>query len=298
MMPIVYYLFIRPLSFLPIPFLYGLSNIAYVVVFKLFGYRKKVVYANIGNAFPEKSAAEIDAIAKQFYQHLCDLIVESILMFQISKAETIKRFRISNPEVLDNYFKNGKSVILVSGHYNNWEYSALSAEAQLLHKVVGIYSPLKNKFMDDKIKESRQRFGSIFLAKKEVDQFFEANKDMLIAPLFGADQSPGNPKKAYWTEFLNQDTGVAYGPEKFARKYNYPVLFACIRKIKRGYYEGSVEVIHDNPAETEYGFITKAHTKALEELIKEAPQYWLWSHRRWKHKRPAELLEQPPLVSQ
>lgn len=292
MMPFVYYLLIRPLSFLPAFMLYGLSDFAYVVIYKLLGYRKKVVFENLRNALPEKSEEEVQEIGREFYSHLCDLIVESIMMFHMSKEEAIDRFRIANPELLDDYYKAGKSVIIVSAHFNNWEYASLSPEAQLLHKVIGIYSPLKNKFMDNKIKESRQRFGSIFLAKKEVDTYFEANKDKLIAPLFAADQSPGNPKKAYWTNFLNQDTPVAYGPEKFARKYNYPTVFAYIKKIKRGYYEARVEVIHENPAETKYGFITEQHTKLLEKQIKEKPQYWLWSHRRWKHKRPKGLVNQ------
>lgn len=285
MMPLVYYLLIRPLSFLPAFVLYRLSDLAYLIVYRLLGYRKKVVFGNLKKALPDKSDMEIERIARLFYQHLCDLIIESIMMFQMSKEEAINRFRIANPQLLDNLYKEGKSVIIVSAHFNNWEYAALSPEPQLLHKVLGIYTPLKNKFMDRKIRESRERFGSIFLAKKEVENYFETHKDQLIAPLFAADQSPGNPKKAYWTTFLNQDTPVAYGPEKFALQYNYPVVFAYIKKIKRGYYEATVEMLCENPAETEYGEITELHVKALEKEILEQPEYWLWSHRRWKHSR-------------
>ncbi|MEX0811275.1 MAG: lysophospholipid acyltransferase family protein [Chitinophagales bacterium] len=286
MMPIVYYLLIRPLSFLPAPVLYFISTLTYFLVYRAVGYRKKVVFSNLKNAFPDKSDMEIERIARLFYRHLCDLIVESIMMFQMSEAEAIKRFKVANPQLLDNYFQQGKSVVIVSAHYNNWEYAALSPEPQLLHKVIGIYTPLKNKFMDNKIKESRQRFGSIFLAKKAVKKYFAENKDKLIAPLFAADQSPGNPDNAYWTKFLNQDTAVVFGPEKFARIYNYPVVFAYIKKVKRGYYEATVELIDENPAEAEHGEITEKHTRLLEKEILEQPEYWLWSHRRWKHKKP------------
>lgn len=248
-----------------------------------------VVFNNLRNALPDKSESEIKAIASTFYRHLCDLFVESIMMFSMSKQEAIRRFRIKNPEVLDNFYKKGQSVIVVSGHFNNWEYAALSPEAQLMHKILGIYTPLKNQFMDSKIRQSRERFGSVFLPKDKVDQFINEFSDQLIAPLFAADQSPGNPEKAYWTTFLHQDTAVPYGPEKYAKKYNFPVVFAYIQKVKRGFYEASLEVVNENPSESEYGHITEQHTKMLEQEILEQPAYWLWSHRRWKHRRPAHL---------
>ncbi len=288
-MPLLYYLLIRPLSLLPVPVLYGLSSFTYVLLFHVLRYRHKVVFGNLRNSLPEKSETEINAIASTFYRHLCDLFVESIMMFSMSKQEAIERFRIKNPEVLDNYYKKGQSVIVVSGHYNNWEYAALSPVPQLMHKVLGIYTPLKNQFMDRKVRESRERFGSVFLPKDKVDDYFNKYKDELIAPLFAADQSPGDPHKAYWTTFLHQDTAVAFGPEKYAKKYNYPVVFAYIQKVKRGYYEASLETVVDNPTESEYGYITEQHTKLLEQEILEQPEYWLWSHRRWKHKRPSNL---------
>lgn len=292
MMPIVYYLFIRPLSFLPAFVLYSLSTFTYLVLYHVIVYRKKVVFANLKNAFPEKSESEIENIARLYYRHLCDLIVESIMMFQMSEKEVIKRFQVSNPELLDGIYKQGKSVIIVSAHYNNWEMAALSPGLQLMHTFVSIYTPIKNKFMDQKIRESRSRYGSPVVAKKEVDAFFDTMKDELIAPLFAADQSPSNPQKAYWTTFMNQDTPVAYGPEKYAMKYNFPVVFAYIRKLKRGHYEATVEMICENPAETKHGEITEKHVRILENEIHEAPQYWLWSHRRWKHKRPKQLKQE------
>lgn len=197
--------------------------------------------------------------------------------------------QFSNPEVVNEYFKQGKSVIISGGHYNNWELFAVAIDELILHHCIAIYKPLNNKFFDNKMKETRGKYGLEMVSTKAIRSLFEERNGELNAVIFGSDQSPGNPRSAYWMEFLNQDTGVLFGTEKYAREYNLPVVYGRINKLKRGHYSFEVVPVCDDPSTIPYGAITEAHTRMLEADIKNAPEYWLWSHRRWKHKRPADL---------
>jgi KDO2-lipid IV(A) lauroyltransferase len=258
----------------------------YYKIYYLIGFRKKVVYQNLNNSFPDKSPAEIKQIAKKFYRHLCDLIVESVKLFSISKEEIIKRTKFTNPELLDRFYDQGQSIIIVAGHYNNWENFAKSFDLQMKHQAVGIYTPLTNKFFEKKFSESRDLFGVVLLPKRQVKEYFSENKDLLKAVAFGADQSPsGRAKRVYWTTFLNQETAVMFGTEKYAREYNYPVIFAGIKKIRRGSYEVWLELLEENPADSPQGAITEKHTRLLEKQILAQPEYYLWTHKRWKRTR-------------
>lgn len=285
---LLYYLIILPVALLPFPVLYCFSDFLYIVFYKIFGYRKKVVFSNLRNSFPGKSEAEIKVIAGLFYHHLCDVIVESFKSFTISSKEINERMILENPELLNSYFENKQSIILFGGHYNNWEWIATAIDGQIKHKSIAIYKQLANKFFDRKMRSSRQRFGLLMISTKKVKETFELMKDELTATIFGGDQSPGKVDNSYWMQFLNQDTAVLYGTEKYAKEYNYPVLFGTIKKVKRGYYTFRFAVIENNPATSPFGKITEKGTQMLEEEIIKAPQYWLWTHRRWKHKRKAE----------
>lgn len=243
---------------------------------------------NLTNSFPEKSPKEIEQIAKAFFVHLCDVIVESVRLFSMPVTELRRRFRITNTEILDGYYKQGKSVIIVGGHYNNWEMAAIGFDLYSLHQAIGIYTPLSNKFFDKKFGESRSRYGVQIIPKKMVAKSFVANKNNLTMTIFGADQSPTSSREVFWLDFLNQETAVHVGVEIFAVKYNYPVIFFRLEKIARGYYEGKFEVLSENPATSVRGEITAMHTKYLESIIREKPEYWLWSHKRWKRKRTVE----------
>jgi KDO2-lipid IV(A) lauroyltransferase len=212
--------------------------------------------------------------------------VESLKLFTISKKSVLARLQVVNPELADKYFANGKSVIFVGGHYNNWELLAVAIDAQLKHHCVALYKPLTNKFFDIQMRKTRGKFGLEMVSIREARSFFENRKSELNAVIFGSDQSPGNPERAYWMKFLNQDTAVLFGAEKFAKEYNIPVLYGHINKIRRGYYTFELELITDDPKSMPYGAITEAHTRILEKDINREPQYWLWSHRRWKHKKP------------
>lgn len=282
---LLYYFVILPVSYLPFPLLYLLSDFLYLVLYRVLGFRKPVVMTNLVKSFPDKNPDEIRRIADLFYSHLCDVIVESLKSFTISEAEIMKRMVLLNPELPDAYFEKGQSVILAGGHFNNWEWIAVSIDQQVKHKSVAIYKQLTNEFFDQKMRETRGRFGLMMISTKRVKDFFEKFRGTPTATIFAIDQSPGKVEKSYWTRFLNQDTAVLFGTEKYAREYGYPVLFGYIDKVKRGYYTFRFVTVTDNPAATAHGEITEKVTRLLEEEILAAPQYWLWTHRRWKHKK-------------
>ncbi|MBN8696453.1 MAG: lysophospholipid acyltransferase family protein [Bacteroidetes bacterium] len=283
---LLYYLVIIPISLLPFPLLYGLSNFIFFVFYYLIGYRKKVVLGNIQRSFPGKTAKEQEEICKKFYKHFCDLILESLKAFTISEKEVLKRVTCKNPEGINKYFDQGKSVIIAGGHYNNWEIFAVAVDKLIKHQVVGIYKPLTNKYFDEKMRNTRSKYGLEMISTKSVKQYLDQHLNGLTATIFAIDQSPSNPNSAYWTTFLNQDTGVLFGTEKYAKDYNYPVVFGRINKEKRGHYSFEFFDVTDKPQETAYGEITEKITRMLETDINKQPEYWLWSHRRWKHKRP------------
>ena len=282
---ILYYTVLIPISLLPYPLLYLLSNLIYLVVYKVIGYRKKVVFNNLKTSFPEKNELELNSIMKKFYRHLCDVIVESIKGFTISEKQLRKRLVIRNSNLINEFAKNDQGVILVGGHINNWEICAQAVPLYSSHECVGIFKPLSNQFFNTKIVNSREKYGLVLAPMKQTRLMFNQN-EIPRAIIFGSDQSPSNPSNAYWMNFLNQETGVLFGTEKYAKEYNWPVVYVRIFKMKRGYYEVEYELITDNPQLSSYGEITESFTKMIEKDILNTPQYWLWSHKRWKHKKP------------
>jgi KDO2-lipid IV(A) lauroyltransferase len=283
-----FFMIIKPLSYFPLFVLYYFSDVVYLVVYKLVGYRTKVVNQNLKNSFPDKTVKEIQRIQDGFYRHLCDLIVESIKLFSISSRELKKRFVMLNAEILDRFFDEGRSVILVGGHYNNYEMAGIGINFHCPHQAIGIYAPLSNSFFERAFAKSRSRFGVELVKMKEVAETFENNKKRTTMTIFLSDQSPTYSKFVHWTTFLNQETAVHLGAERFARQYDQPVLFFTLHKVKRGYYEGSYELLCEAPVETPDGEITELHVRALERLIYQDPRFWLWSHKRWKRKREVD----------
>ncbi len=282
---LLYYLLIIPVSLLPFRVLYIVSDLLFFVLYRLGGYRTKVVRMNLKNSFPDKTEAEIKKIESLFYHHLCDVMVETFKSFTISQKEILRRMVLVNPELMNKYYDEGRSVILAGGHYNNWEWLAISLQQQIKHKAVAFYTPLSNKYFDRKMRNTRSKYGLGMVSTKMVSTFFEDNKALLTCTIFGFDQSPGNPNRAYWMNFLNQDTAVVFGIEKYAKSLNYPVLFCTIGKIKRGFYNMRFSLITDQPQSEAPGWIIETATRRLEKDIIHLPQYWLWTHRRWKHKR-------------
>ena len=285
MSKVLYYLIIKPLSWLPFGVLYGISNVLYVVLYKVIGYRKAVVMGNLTASFPEKSEKEIKAIASRFYNHLSDVIVESVKFFSISKRQALKRLHVVNPELLDEFANKGQSVILVGGHYCNWEIIAVGLDLYIKHQSVALFSKLSDAFFNKVMLESRTKFGIKMVTTKDSARYFEEESSKVTATIFGADQSPTYNKNVVWTQFLNQETALAFGTERYAKKFDYPVVYGAIQRTKRGHYSFELSLITDKPNETPLGFISVEHTRRLEKQILAEPSNWLWTHKRWKRKR-------------
>ncbi len=284
---------IKALSALPFWFWYGLSTGLYVVLFYAVGYRKKVVLGNLQRSFPEKSSAELQRIARTFYQHFCDILVEYVKLISIKQTTLEKRLSFSNYEVLKKYEAQKKPVIIVCGHYGNWEYVSclpiFNHVTQSNIKFKSIYKVQKSKAVDDLLFYSRSRHGLHLVPTTEVRKDFAEETHPCPALVFLGDQSPSNEHKAYWMKFLNQDTGVLFGTERYAKMYDYAVVYMRIQWKKRGHYEFSFTDITGDPKNTAKGFITERHHQLLEEDIKRAPAYWLWTHKRWKKQKPENL---------
>ena len=281
---IFYYILILPISLLPYTILYIISDFLFLVIYGIIGYRKVVVFTNLKNSFPDKKDKELKVIMRNFYRHFCDIIMESVKSFTISEKQLRKRLIIKNPEFSNYFADKDQSIIFVGGHYNNWEICAQSFAMYSNHKCIGIYKPLSNDFINDKINTSRSKFGMHLVSMRQAKKSFDEDSSPK-AIVFGSDQNPANPKRAHWVQFLNQDTAVLFGVEKYSKEYNWPVVFVSINKSKRGYYEVEYSLITDDPANETHGKITEDFTKKLEQDIINKPQYWLWSHKRWKHKK-------------
>jgi KDO2-lipid IV(A) lauroyltransferase len=251
-------------------------------------YRKQVIISNLKASFPEKTSQEIKKLAKRYYHHLCDITLESLKGFSMTPEEVKARHKVVNPELATKFLTQGKSVIGVPAHFNNWEWGSLSPGMQIQFPVVAIYKPLSNKKTDTFVKNHRAKFQTRLASIRDTALIF---KQLAAEPhvfILAADQSPSNLKACYWVKFLHQDTAWLHGPEKYARKYDYPVLYVDIQKVKRGFYELTLIPITIAPTETADGEITTKYAQLLEKSILQSPASWLWSHKRWKHKRSEE----------
>ncbi len=284
-----YYLalpFIYAISLLPFPLLYLLSDAVHFLLFRVVGYRKQVVMTNLRNSFPEKSEAEIKAIADRFFRWFCDLTLETLKTLTISPRAVRQRVSFEGTELLREYAEKGRSVILVLGHFGNWELAgARYSQEEGIPQLYVIYHPLHNPYFDRLIHHMRTRHGTKLYTMRETSKSMIRDRGLLTATAFIADQTP-SPERAYWMTFLNQDTPVFLGTEALARKLGHPVIYISITRPRRGYYRMVVEPLVTDPTGTREGQITEIHTRRLERDIQDHPDLWLWTHRRWKHKRP------------
>lgn len=255
-------------------------------MFRIIGYRKQLVWENLRNSFPDKSREELLVIRKKFYKHLCDIFLETFKTLTVSKSVMLKHCYFS-PEaktLFDSLAAQKRSAILVMGHIGNWEWAGNTFSLECDQQLYVIYHPLANKYLNNLVYNMRTRFNTRLIAMRETYKEMASRRAEVNVTAFIADQTP-HRENAYWTMFLNQDTAVFTGTEKIARKLNYPVVYAQVKKVKRGYYEINAEMLVENPSATTEGEITKLHTRRLEKDIIAQPETWLWSHRRWKHKR-------------
>lgn len=278
------YPWIYLIASLPFKALYRVSDFLYHVLWYS-GYRKTVVLQNLVNSFPEKSPAEIEIISKTYFRYLCDLTLETLKTLTMSAEENYERCHFHNADWLSQFYKEKKSFIIVMGHYGNWEWAGPCFTLNTNIQLVVIYRPLRNIYFEKMLSGMRTRFGTRITTTKNTLRDMVANRKMMTATAFIADQT-AIPQNAYWTTFLHQDTAVFVGPEKLATKFNYPVVYMNVKRTKRGFYEITPELLFSNPRETSENDISEAFTKRLEKEIIENPSIWLWSHKRWKHKRP------------
>ena len=280
--------FVGLFRIMPFRLAYVFSDLLYLVGHSIAGYRKQVVMTNLRNSLPGKTDAEYKAIAKGFYHHFCDMIVESLKSFTMTEAAIVERYRYIRKAELEQVYKEGRGVICVAGHYANWEWAGIASGTQLLHKPVGFYKPLSNKYIDSYTQRTRVQGRSALVSINDTRAVFE--KDWGEPPIFYmiADQSPPTARLAHWVPFLNQDTAVLHGPEKYARVLNLPVFYAWIKPVKRGYYTVDFIPLFMEPKNTKTTEITAAFMKILEEQIIDDPRYYLWSHRRWKLEKPVK----------
>lgn len=290
---IIYYGLIIPASRLPFGVIYYASDILSLFLTYIIKYRRDVAESNLKKAFPDISDQEIDRIYKKNTKNVSDVLLEGTRNMTLSEKTLKERIVFKNTEVFEKYYKEGKSVILMGSHCNNWEYIITSQNLYLPHLAIGIGMPLTNEFFNKVINEQRERFGMKVVNaktyKEEIDKNIQNNNPVSVLVL--ADQSPPNIPRAYWGKLFNTDTPFAFGGELLARKYNMPVVYLKNTKIKRGYYEVEPIVLTENPNSEPYGGIMDKYIAAMEDQILAKPESWLWTHKRWKHKPPANLEE-------
>lgn len=275
-------------ALLPFRLLYILSDFLYVLVYHIAKYRKRTVRKNLLNAFPDKNINEIIAIEKTFYRHLCDYFVESIKTLHISDKEVKKRMKFLQSDILDGWTKEGRSCILCLGHYANWEWVTSIGFYLQSEPMLGlIYKQLHNSAIDQLFLKLRHHFGATPIemksALRKMIKWEQEGVRMTVG--FLADQRPGRKQDKYWTTFLNQDTPVQTGMSKIAVHLGLPVAYLDITKVKRGYYEGRIEVISTPGSGDSPNAITEKYIRKLEETVLKEPAYYLWSHNRWKFKK-------------
>ncbi|MAT54158.1 MAG: lipid A biosynthesis acyltransferase [Saprospirales bacterium] len=272
---------------LPFSVIYGFSNVLFLVLYYVAGYRKKVVTQNLHRSFPGKTPKEINLIRRQYYRYFADLLLESLKGLYMKEAEFRKRFTWADPHVFDEEIKGHKHIIMLGSHYGNWEWGSVCMPLYLHHQLYGIYKPLSNKALDNWLQERRSRFGLLPVKMSQVARTLVQEHDALAMFAFIADQTPVDVENAFWLRFLNQDTPFYHGPEKLARRTGFPVYIYKIERPKRGFYSISFHKLTDDARSLPEGELTKRYVAFLERQISEAPQYWLWSHRRWKRSKPA-----------
>lgn len=277
-------------ALLPFRVLYILSDIFYFLVYKVVRYRLKVVRENLSSSFPDKTEKELRQLEKKFYHHFCDYFVETIKILHISDDEMRKRMQFENLDMVREVTANGNSVLMLLGHYCNWEWIpsiALSFKDGTFDKMGEIYKPLKNKAVDELFLKIRQHFGTICIPKNDtLRSIVKLRKDKVkILIGFMADQAPTINNVHYWSEFLNHDSAIFTGVERIAKQTGYIVTYLDIEKIKRGYYKATMRLVTTDPKNEPEFAITEKYIRAMEKSILRDPAYWLWTHKRWKRSR-------------
>ncbi len=275
---------IKLVSHLSFRALYVISDFFYIILYHVIEYRKNVVRENLKNAFPKLSEIERKEIEKKFYHHICDVILETTKLCSFSKDELKERVKIKNSERFYQLIEQGRNITVVFGHYHNWEWFAQALPIYIPITTYGIYKPLHNKVFDKLFYDMRTRFGIVALPMQTSMRTLIKNSHKQFSIAVIADQTPGSSDTNYWTKFLQQNTPVFMGTEKISKHFDCVLAFMDINRVKRGHLEFEFVILSENVRELKEYEITELHTRYLEKRIIEKPEFWLWSHRRWKHK--------------
>ena len=281
----MYYIFFALLyvvSLLPLRVLYLVSDFIYLILYYIIGYRKEVVFGNLALAFPEKSTAERTAIAKKFYRNFTDNWIEVIKMISIPEKAILKRIS-TDFAAFEDIHRQGRSCHMLMGHLFNWEWCNAGVPTGVPFKTLVAYSPISSKILDRLFLYIRQRFGCILLPFHDMRRGMMPHRHSHYLLALVADQNPPFPDKSYWLNFMGVPTGFLKGPEKAARMGNIPVVFLPVIKVRRGHYKIKGILLDNDPATAKEGELTRKYVTALEEVIRQYPEGYLWSHKRWKH---------------
>ncbi len=278
------------ISRLPFFVIYRISDVLFFLLQYVIKYRRNVILGNLQHAFPEKSVQEINSIARKFYRHLCDLMLETVKMHGMSKSQISKHIKFEGVEAFEQHYNNNRSMIVLGMHHNNWEWGS-AFQLEINHQIISLYNPVRgNRAMEKFILDSREKWGvkcvPVHKSARKVLEFSKLGKPTVL--WLGADQSPPATSK-FWTIFLNREAPFFSGPEKVAAKTNQPVFFHHTKKVGRGKYTVLLTPLVEQPAEVEPKEILLKYIRKMEEVIQDEPEYYLWSHRRWKHNRPEDV---------
>ncbi len=279
-------LFIGLIGLIPFRVMYIVSDALAWMLRVVFRYRLDVVRKNLEITGVTGDPNQSNKLVRDIYKNLSDILLEGFKSFTMSRKSVVKRHKVLNPELVNDFYKNGQSIILVTGHIGNWEWGSLSAGLQCDYPIVGFYKPLKNKYINKFVRWSRARSGTYLAPIKETSLTFETFRNTPSMYLMAADQNPSKETQVHWCKFFNRDTAFLHGPARHAINNQFPVVFADISRVKRGRYELVISILVDKPQLHKAEEITQLYASKLEQIITSRPSSWLWTHKRWKREKP------------
>lgn len=282
----VFFAFANLVALLPYRLLYVISDGIKFILYYIIRYRRKIVRINLSNSFPEKSKTQLIKIEKKFYKNLTDTMLEAIKMLHVNKNQFIKHVSITNQVIIEQLFDKGRSIFLAVGHSGNWEMLASYLSLTQRHESIAIYKKISDENFDQLMKRVRQNLGGLLLFESRTAyRQLVAGKDKPRIVLILGDQTPPGNDSDYWTDFLHQQTPFFTGLEKMARSLDFAVVYLDVIRLKRGIYEATATLVCESGNMTAENEISEQYVRLLEKSIRAQPDNWLWSHRRWKHKR-------------
>jgi KDO2-lipid IV(A) lauroyltransferase len=287
-MQLLLFLFLYPIlwliSILPFRLLYLFSDGVYLLLYYVIRYRRKTVRDNLALALPNLTAKERLKIEKKSYRHLCDMFLEMIKTMTISAKEMDRRFSFTNLELYKDLEKEGKSIAMFCAHYASYEW-IISMNKVITFNGYAIYKRIANRYFDKLVRDIRSKFHANLITTKETGPTILHNQSQGRPSLYGfaSDQSPKNSKAHHWTSFMGIQSPVHTGAEMLSKKFDMNVIYIGVRKVKRGFYTATFSLLAENPKLVPNYEITDAFIKLVEAQIHEAPEYYLWTHKRWKY---------------